>query len=325
VWHGASMLIVLHATSDGARSRRIQLRSNQVAKVGRSEWAEFSFSDDASMSDVQFEVRSTESGCIVRSLSTESPTFVNGKEIKTTTLHDGDQIKAGRTKFVVRIEGERAPPSPRVEVPPPAPSDDKAVHQSTDTRPERLSLMATCVYLEFAEETSAPAATISSPDEMIDRMAAEGKFMDALRLRAYLLTKREAVWWGYLCVREDLDDPLPSPQMVALEAAAAWVGQPDEKNRRSAEERAAAAKYSGVGATLALSAFWSDGSIAPEGNPAVPPDERLTSQGVAAALISAAYHGDSTKAISRIHAFLSRGKDIAEAKIGLPNGDFGLG
>jgi hypothetical protein len=315
------MLIVLQATTDGTRGKRIQLRANQVAKVGRSEWADLSFSDDAAMSDVQFEVRSTESGCIVRSLTTESPTFVNGKEIKTTTVHNGDQIKAGNTKFLVRIEGERAPPAPQV-VAPPAPLPEKQVaRQATDTRPALLSLVATCVYLEFAEDVSTPAATFESPDELIDQLVAQGKYLDALRLRAYLLTKREAVWWGYLCVRDDLDEPLPALQMVAVEAAAAWVGQPDEKNRRAAEERAAAAKYSGVGATLALSAFWSDGSIAPEGNPEVPPDERLTSQGVAAALISAAYHGNATKATGRIHAFLKRGKDIAEAKIPLPNGN----
>jgi hypothetical protein len=276
------------------------------------------------MSDVQFEVRSTESGCTIRSLSTESPTFVNGKEIKTITVHDGDQIKAGHTKFVVRIEGERAPPTPpppqAAEVPR-APAKEPALQQTTNTRPVQASLVATCTYLEFAEEVSAPAATVSSPEELIQQMAKEGKFLDALRLRAYLLTKREAVWWGYLCVRDDLDQPLPAPQVAALEAAAAWVADPDEKNRRAAEERAAAAKYSGVGATLALSVFWSDGSIAPEGNPEVRPDERLTSQGVAAALISAAYHGDATKATSRIYSFLSRGKEIAEAKISLPNGN----
>jgi hypothetical protein len=322
------MLVVLHATSDGARAKRIQLRTNQVAKVGRSEWADFSFGDDDSMSDVQFEVRSTDSGCIVRNLSTESPTFVNGKEIKTITVHDGDQIKAGNTKFVVHIEGERAPSAPlppqAAEIPRP-PAKEQPLQQTTNTRPVQASLVATCTYLEFADEVSAPAATVSSPDELINQMAAEGKFMDALRLRAYLLTKREAVWWGYLCVRDELDQPLPAPQVAALEAAAAWVADPDEKNRRAAEERAAALKYSGVGATLALSAFWSDGSIAPEGNPEVPPDERLTSQGVAAALISAAYHGDATKATSRIHTFLTRGKEIAEAKIAVPNGSLERG
>ena len=309
------MLVVLQTSSDGDRGKRIQLRANQIAKVGRSDWADFSFAADDSMSDIQFEIRSTGEGCVVRSLS-DRPTYVNGKEITTIVVHNGDQIKAGHTKFVVRIEGERMATVPPVEVAPPA--EPPLAPQSTFARPAELSLVATCTYLEFAEEVTTPAATAGSPDELIDHLAREGKFLDALRLRAYLLTKREAVWWGCKCVTEELDEPLPTAQAAALEAACAWAEDPDESSRRLAEERAAKAKYSGVGATLALSAFWSDGSIAPEGNPEVRPDDRLTSQGVAAALISAAYLGSPNKAPPRIHAFLAKGKDIADQKIRLP-------
>jgi hypothetical protein len=124
-----------------------------------------------------------------------------------------------------------------------------------------------------------------------------------------------------LCVRDELDQPLPAAQLAPLRAAAGWVGQPDEEHRREAETHAAAAKFSGIGATLALAAFWSDGSIAPEGNPDVAADERLTSQGVAAALVSAAYHGDPTKSTQRFQAFLAKGKSIAEEKIALPEGE----
>jgi predicted component of type VI protein secretion system len=310
------MLVVLQATSNDSRGKRLQLRANQIAKVGRSEWADFSFSDDDTMSDIQFEVRLTSEGCVVRNLS-DAPTFVNGKEIKTIVVHNGDQIKAGQTKFIVRIEGERTATVAAVEVAPPPPEPPPAP-QSTFARPAELSLVATCTYLEFAEEVTKPAASVSSADELIDQLAEEGKFLDALRLRAYLLTKREAVWWGCKSVTEEVDEPLPAVQAAALEAACAWAEDPDESSRRLAEQRAATAKYSGVGATLALSAFWSDGSIAPEGNPEVRPDDRLTSQGVAAALISAAYLGDPKKATARIHAFLAKGKEIADQKIRLP-------
>ena len=313
------MLVVLQATSDGSRPQRLQLRAHQVAKFGRSEWADFSFSGDSAMADVQFEVRSTADTCVVRSLSADPPTLVNGQEIQTIAIHDGDQIEAGRTKFLVRIEGERratqapvtlAPEAGAATVPPP-----------TSARPAVLPLVATCAYLEFADDVGTLAAAARSPDELIAKLAQQEKFQDALRLRAHLLTKRQAVWWGCLCAREELDEPLPAVQVPALKAAAAWVGEPDEKRRRAAEERAAAAKFSGVGATLALSAFWSEGSIAPEGNPDVPPDERLTSQGVAAALVSAAYHGDPKKSTDRFRAFLAIGKGIADDEIKLPEGE----
>jgi hypothetical protein len=58
--------------------------------------------------------------------------------------------------------------------------------------------------------------------------------------------------------------------------------------------------------------------LAPEGSPDVEPDERLTAQGVTAALITAAYLGDPTKAADRFRTFLDRGKEIAEGRIKIP-------
>ena len=108
-------------------------------------------------------------------------------------------------------------------------------------------------------------------------------------------------------------------QTAAVDAAADWVQDPSESRRRAAEAKAAEAKYSGPGATLALSAFWSDGSLAPEGSPEVEADERLTSQGVTAALVAAAYVGDPTTAPDRFKAFLERGQEVADGKISLPS------
>jgi hypothetical protein len=315
------MLVVLHATSNYARPQRLQLRANQVAKVGRSEWAEFSFGGDPVMADVQFEIRSSGGACTIASLSKDPPTLVNGKEIESAEIHDGDQIDAGETRFLVHIEGERSTVAPRTvapqESPPPAAKMTAAIGATA------LTLAATCAYLEFDDDVNELAATAKTPDALIDELAKQGKVQDALRLRAHLLPKRQAVWWGCLCVREDVDAPLPAPQLAALQAAEDWVREPDEEHRRIAEKRSEAAKYSGIGATLALSAFWSEGSIAPEGNQDVDADERLTSQGVAAALISAAYHGDPSKAAERTDAFLAKGKDMGNGKIPLPKVDGG--
>lgn len=312
------MLVVLQVVSNGARTRRVQLRANQVLRVGRSDWADFTVDDDFDMADVQFELRSTDDGCDIHSLSANTPTLVNGTAIETAPVHHGDRIKAGHTEFVIHIEGERTiAPLPD----PPAPAKPAATTVASDTRPAMVSLVATCAYLEFHDEISARAATTPSADELIAELAEQEKFLDALRLRAFLMTKREAVWWGCLCVRDELDAPLNPPQSAAVKAASIWVGEPSEVHRRAAEQQAAAAKYSGFGATLALSAFWSGGSLAPPENPEVLPDERLTSQGVAAALISAAYSGEAAKAKPRIHAFLSKGKEISDGKIPLPEGN----
>jgi len=309
------MLLVLQATSKNARPQRFQLRANQVAKVGRSERADFSFGNDMEMADVQFEIRSTTDTCTIRSLSSEPPTLVNGKEVQSATIQDGDQIEAGETKFLVRIEGIRSRTRQATEQ---ATEEAPIAVAPVATKAAEMSLVATCAYLEFADDVGALAFTTPTADILIAKLEQQEKFQDALRLRAHLLSKRQAVWWGCLCCREELDDPLPGPQEAAIDAAAIWVGEPDDAHRREAEQKAASAKYSGAGAMLALSAFWASDSIAPEGNPEVPPDERLTSQGVAAALITAAYHGDPKKAKDRLHAFLSKGKEVADGKLPLP-------
>ncbi len=314
------MLVVLQASSRYARPQRFQLRGNQVAKVGRSEWADFSFGGDPAMADVQFEIRSTSDACTLVSLSSKPPTFVNGQEVQTVGIRDGDQIDAGETRFLVHIEGERSTPS---RTAPPTEVASPTRLPTAMAGATALTLAATCAYLEFGDDVNELAASAKTPDALIDELAKQGKVQDALRLRAHLLPKRQAVWWGCLCVRGDVDAPLPAPQVAALDAAEAWVREPDEERRRDAERRSESAKYSGIGATLALSAFWSEGSIAPEGNPDVLADERLTSQGVAAALISAAYHGDPSKSQTRIDSFLAKGKDVANGKIPLPEGNTG--
>jgi hypothetical protein len=298
----------------------LQLRANQVAKVGRSEWSEFSFGGDSVMADVQFEIRSTADVCTLMSLSANPPTLVNRKEVKATVeIHDGDQIDAGETRFLVRIEGQRTTVSPQTVAPTVVAIPTKTLKVAAGAT--MVSLAATCVYLEFGDDVNKLADSAKTPDALIDELAKQGKVHDALRLRAHLLPKREAVWWGCLCVREDVDSPFPAPQVAALEAAEDWVREPDEDRRRNAEKQSEAAKYSGAGATLALSAFWSEGSIAPEGHEDVVADERLTSQGVAAALISAAYHGNASNAPKRMDAFLAKGKEMANGKIPLPERD----
>jgi hypothetical protein len=314
------MLVVLNASSNYARPQRLQLRANQVAKVGRSEWADFSFGGDSVMADVQFEIRSTADSCTIVSLSKKPPTRVNGKEIETVEIHHGDQIEAGETRFSVHIEAERGTLPPQT-IPPAETAAPTTAPVATAVAATALTLAATCAYLEFGEDVGELAATAKTPDALIDELAKQGKVHDALRLRAHLLPKRQAVWWACLCVREDVDAALPPVQLAAMKAAEDWVREPDEEHRRIAEKRSEDAKYSGVGATLALSAFWSEGSIAPEGNQDVLADERLTSQGVAAALISAAYHGDPAQAPKRTEAFLAKGRDMANGKIPLPERD----
>ena len=312
------MLVVLQTSSDGGPGRRVQLRSDQVLKVGRSGWADFCVAGDPHLMEIHFEVCCAPQGCLVRGLSPDAPTLINGNPIEVAVAYDGDEIQAGATKFRLVIDGgpiREMPAEPEPVVETPAPTPTPAAVGAV------LGLAGVCAYLEFADDVTALADRAASADEMIAELATREKFQDALRLRAYLLEKRQAVWWGCHCLREELDEPLPEDQTAAVDSAADWVEDPCESRRRAAEAKAGDAKYSGPGASLALSAFWSDGSLAPDGSPEVEADKRLTSQGVAAALVAAAYVGDPTTAPDRFKAFLKRGQDMADGQIPFPRED----
>jgi hypothetical protein len=312
------MLVVLKTTSDGA-PRQVQLRTGQVLKVGKSGWADFSISGDSLLEDEHFEVLCAADGCHVRVLGPTAAVFINGQATPRGTVFDGDEIRAGKTKFQIIVQGGPARPiadQPATEPVMEAPTGSTiAAAVATGAA---LSLAGICAYLDFGADVKALANATQSADVLIDKLTAEEKFQDAIKLRAYLLEKRQAVWWGCYCCREELGGQLPSEQTEAVDAAALWVEDPSEAHRRAAETKAAELNYSGPGATLGLSAFWSSGSLAPDGSPDVEPDERLTAQGVTAALITAAYVGDPTKAPDRFRTFLERGKDVAEGRIKIP-------
>lgn len=315
------MLVVLQTISDGKPGRRVQLRSDQALRVGRSGWADFSIENDAALGDEHFEVRCATQGCLVRPLAGDAETRVNDEPITTATLvYDGDEIAAGASRFRLNIEGGPARQAPAEPEPDPEPETTvaDAAPSGAAAAAAAAGLVGVCAYLEFGADVGEMAQSTEQPDELIEELANQEKYQDALRLRAYLLEKRQAVWWGCGCLREELGSPLAADQADAVDASAAWVADPDESNRRQAEAKAEAANFSGPGATLALAAFWSGGSLAPAGAPDVEADERLTSQGVAAALITAAYAGDPTQATDYLQAFLARGRQVADGTIPLP-------
>jgi hypothetical protein len=314
------MLVVLRIFSDNEPSRQVQLRSDQILKVGSSGWADLSVTSDPSMKEEHFEVRCSPEGCHVRALNADAPLFLNDEPITSAVVFDGDEIKAGSTMFRLSIQGgplRKLPEEPAAQ--PDAEEPEIPVAAVAVTAAAALGLVGICAYLEFDDEVKSLAETNPTADKLIGELSAQEKFQDALRLRAYTLEKRQAVWWGCYCCRQELDGNLPLDQTEAVDAAADWVKDPSESLRRAAEAKAAKANYSGPGATLALSAFWSEGSLAPDGSPEVEADERLTSQGVTSALVTAAYLGDPTQATNRLKAFLTYGQDVADGKIPLPS------
>ncbi len=85
----------------------------------------------------------------------------------------------------------------------------------------------------FARYDLETKPTEQPPVEFIRSLAAAGAYRDAVSCCAYLLPRREAVWWACQCVRAGGKTLLPE-EKAALEAAEVWVRTPEEDPRQAA-------------------------------------------------------------------------------------------
>lgn len=151
--------------------------------------------------------------------------------------------------------------------------------------------------------------------EALSLLISKAFYMDAVRLLAHLLPKREAVWWAWVSVRRS-PGAHPSPEETAsLQATEKWLAQPTDENRRAAMVAAEKARVGSAAGCAGLAAFLSGDSLAPAGTQPVPPGEYLAARAVASAIILAASKAPEL-APETLRGFLSEGMKLTE-RIGL--------
>ncbi len=106
---------------------------------------------------------------------------------------------------------------------------------------------------------SAEPADVPSIAHLRNLAAAE-KFDDALTFCAYLLPRREAVWWACRAVRALRGGQAPD-DALCLRAAEAWVRKPDDDNREFALRMAKAADRNDPATWLARAAGYAGGML----------------------------------------------------------------
>ena len=166
----------------------------------------------------------------------------------------------------------------------------------------RLELDADCATLVEGAATAEAA---------IARLEAAGRLIEACRVVAHALPKREAVWWACMCARGAAPDAAQTADdLAALAAAEGWVRRPEEALRRAAMLAAEGASFRSTEAWAAVGAFWSGGSMGPEGQPVVPPPEHLTGVAVSGAVVLAAVRAEVNTHAARLGRFLASARDI---------------
>jgi hypothetical protein len=312
----------LQITTGPHAGRKVLLRSGQVARIGRTEWADFSFPRDADLADVHFAVQCQLNGAKLRKLAPDRTLSINSQEVTEAELKAGDTIQAGQSAFLVGFDGQSSARPTATDTAAGAIAAGAAAAAvaaplaPTEREPTAVEIAE---HLQMADEHIAIAKTVRTGPELVAALAAQGAFAKAVRVQAHLLPKRQAVWWGILCVEAACGDRLSEAEESAKEVAREWVEEPNDGRRRRCESAAGKTKFDGPGSWLAMAAFWSGGSIAPRDFGAeVKPDDKLTGQAIASSLMITAVWGDATKAKDRYRTFLSKAPEVATGKIPLP-------
>jgi hypothetical protein len=133
---------------------------------------------------------------------------------------------------------------------------------------------------------------------------------NAVAFCAYLLPRREAVWWACQCVRALIPSREPAEEN-ALRAAEAWVGEPEEELRRQALEIGMQGDRAAPTTWVALAAAWSGGSLTPPDQPPAPAPAHLTPKAVRAAVLTALARISVKQRRDRLAACLHEGMKLA--------------
>ena len=165
--------------------------------------------------------------------------------------------------------------------------------------------------LDLEPESEEALAGAQDALQGIEQLVEAGKLVEAARLVAHAMPKREAVWWACMCARAVPDPALKPEDLASLAAAEAWVRRPEERARRAAAEIAEKTSFKSAEAWAAMGAFWSGGSLAPEGMADVPPGEHLTGVAIAGAIVLASVRVSVERQNERLLKFLDSARAIA--------------
>jgi hypothetical protein len=174
--------------------------------------------------------------------------------------------------------------------------------------------------IDAPAEAQPALADVRNAAEAMERLAAAGFLLEAAKLTAHALPKREAVWWACMCARHTAPEGVPAlADLVA--AAETWVRKQSDETRRAAFDLAQAKGLDTPEAWACVGAFWSGDSMAPPGLPKVAPAPHLCGTAVAGSINLAAVRFDPARARARLGRFLDSAREIATGGAGrLPPG-----
>ena len=101
-----------------------------------------------------------------------------------------------------------------------------------DTNPAARFIADICAASEFRGKGMTFYREGLTAPQFFDRLVDQECYPDAIRFLAHALPKRQAVWWGSLCLWHVYRPAPPAAVADILQAAVRWVQEPMEERRR---------------------------------------------------------------------------------------------
>jgi hypothetical protein len=132
----------------------------------------------------------------------------------------------------------------------------------------------------------------------------------AVAFCAYLLPRREAVWWGCRSVRR-LMPSQSAAELRLMQAAESWIEVPEEEQRIAALELGTNSNPNWASTWLALAAGWSGGNMVLGVQTPSPAPPQQTARAVRAAVLTAASRVAPQERVESLRACIEDGGRIA--------------
>lgn len=179
------------------------------------------------------------------------------------------------------------------------------------TKLEAADLATVCGRGEISGAAAKLVESCDSVPEAIEQLIAGAFLLEAARLFAHGLPRREAVWWACMCAAHTAPPDLPEADRAAEQGARDWVRRQSDDIRRAAMKSAERAGFLTPEAWTAAAAFFSGDSLSAPELPKVPPAPNLTGLAVAGSVVLSSVRARPERQAARLARFLDSARDIA--------------
>jgi hypothetical protein len=188
----------------------------------------------------------------------------------------------------------------------------------TETATQTDERLASAIEVSTAYEAGPAVRAIAygnvTPVDAIEQLSASGELLEAIQFMARWLTKREAIWWGAMCLWQSRRPQMSAPAEGALQAIVLWVLDPNEEQRYLVREKSSLVKATEPVSALALALYFSGGSISKPGLPVVEPEADATADTIAKMLRSIAARVPNYRQNEAYQQFLRIGMEIVSGE-----------